>query len=355
MATRNFETGIIGGAMRAFREGRIAEADKLIKEHEAITKTRFGIGDMALRGGELALRRQRFGVEKRVAESGLKSAEQQQTLTRALIDKNEKQARRIAELEAEANRQLEPTGESLIGLEAGVDISTKRKTKEVADVTTEFAKPREEKEQANIAAGTKLRLAQADEAKAGRQGKLSPIEIFKQTLRGYTTTDPVTGKTSAVFSPAQINNYAAERVLIEGDQITSPQELQQQLNQMTALAARIRSAATVEDAVNSATAKGEIDAQLAGKILSSFGNAGRPLTSTADRDAAINIILRRYNQIVLEARSRIVPIKSNLLTREDVGATSPPATTQAPPQEDAQSRIQRDAAIDAGVNTIIGN
>lgn len=80
---RNFGTGIIGGAAQAFNEGRFSEAEKMLKEHESLTKTRFGIGDLQARQGALQLQRDRFGQEKEVFESTtLPESEGRQELTR---------------------------------------------------------------------------------------------------------------------------------------------------------------------------------------------------------------------------------------------------------------------------------
>ena len=195
--------------MQAFQAGRFSEAEKMLKEHEAITKTRFGIGDMALRGGQLDLQRQRFGqVEQPLAEASIasseeriKSSEQQRDLTEFDVRDRRRLEEENAELRAEIAKQQQAKGTTTTGAKAGTLISQQEAAKTQADVTTKFAEKREQSE-------INLLDAKAAEERAARQAKLTEEERLRDSLRRATDAE---GK--PLFTPDDINNIMAQGAL----------------------------------------------------------------------------------------------------------------------------------------------
>lgn len=289
---RNFFTGNVGSAMEAFRAGKYAEAEKLISEHEAITKTQFGIGRMQLQQGQLQLQRERFGqVEQPLAQASIASTEESITSSKQV---RELQGIKIDELNKEIERQAMELAElkKLTAIEdttpaavrAGVSFSQQKAAKTTTDVTTEFAREREQVELDAI-------KAKADASRATELAKRSPEQVLRDNLL-------LTGD----FDKKTINKIIADIGLQKGGILLSVSEVGRMLTTLRTARANIENQASIGDLMKAVETESGISSTKLTALQTMLGASQRPIRTAADRDRASRI-LQTYENIIIQQQA----------------------------------------------------
>lgn len=299
---RNFFTGNVGSAMEAFRAGKYAEAEKLISEHEAITKTQFGISDMQLRQSQLQLQRERFGqVEQPLAQASIASTEERITsseqqrelrdfeITEAGLKEQELQRVRqdLADTRVELDRIRGEQGTSRVQEAARLQVAEK----DLSIKEKETALPLEERKQeaAVKVVETRAKLLES-QAKAFEQASGTDDEETARTiLRRAGLSDP------------EIDVYIAHAWMKESVGALGIKDYTVQVNGLKTKLAELQARPTVEAAQSEATDLGGGNVQTAKDIFANFMSdaqaEGKPLLSNADRNAAMNIIIAQINTL----------------------------------------------------------
>lgn len=190
MATRNFNTGIIGASMRAFNEGRFSEAEKLLNEFETTSGAQFKLGGMGLQQGQLQLQRDRFGLEQQTTESSLQTAEQQREATQLDIDRVTRERDAEIARNAELTKQLEARGTTIPGRAATQErvtgeagIAQAIATGKEAGIVTATAPQKEEAVRAGLKAETALAPGKVPAQKADLAATKAGTELTQAQVK----------------------------------------------------------------------------------------------------------------------------------------------------------------------------